>query len=149
MQILALPDGLRKPSERVVWPTPQGGRNSQVENHCFKSFLFFFFYYFSILMKIFKRFIYFMFMSTLSFSSDTQEEGIKSNYRWLWATTWLLAIELRNSGRAASAVNCWAISPSSIMKTFKQLKQRQKQSSKKATSTLIFCYIFLTCFWLE
>jgi hypothetical protein len=29
------------------------------------------------------RFIYFMYMSTLSLSSDTPEEGIRSHYRWL------------------------------------------------------------------
>jgi hypothetical protein len=34
-----------------------------------------------------------------------------SHYRWLWATMWLLGIELRTSGRATSALNCWAISP--------------------------------------
>jgi hypothetical protein len=34
-----------------------------------------------------------------------------SHYRWLWATTWLLGIELRTSGRTVSALNHWAISP--------------------------------------
>jgi len=29
-----------------------------------------------------------MYMSTLSLSSDTAEEGIGSHYRWLWATVW-------------------------------------------------------------
>ena len=43
--------------------------------------------------------------------SDKQEEGIRSHYRWLWATMWLLGIELRISGRVVSALNCWAISP--------------------------------------
>ena len=38
------------------------------------------------------------------------EEGIKSHYRWLWATLWLLGIELRTFRRAASALNHWAIS---------------------------------------
>jgi hypothetical protein len=52
-----------------------------------------------------------MYMSTLSLSSDTPEEGIRSHYRWLWATMWLLGIELRTSGRAVSALNHWAISP--------------------------------------
>ena len=31
------------------------------------------------------------------------------HYIWLWATIWLLGIELRTSGRAVSALNCWAI----------------------------------------
>jgi hypothetical protein len=42
------------------------------------------------------------------------EESIRSHYRWLWATMWLLGIELRTSGRAASALNPWAISPALI-----------------------------------
>jgi hypothetical protein len=41
-------------------------------------------------------------------------EGIRSHYRWLWATMWLLGSELRTSGRAASALNRWAISPASL-----------------------------------
>jgi hypothetical protein len=49
-------------------------------------------------------FIYFMYASTLLCSSDTPEEGMGSQYRWLWANMWLLGIELRNSGRAISAV---------------------------------------------
>jgi hypothetical protein len=44
------------------------------------------------------------YMSTLYLSSDTPEEGIRSHYRWLWATMWLLGIELRTSGRAASVL---------------------------------------------
>jgi hypothetical protein len=50
-------------------------------------------------------------ISTLLLSSDTPEEGIRSHYRWLWATMWLLGIELRTSARAVSALNRWAISP--------------------------------------
>ena len=32
------------------------------------------------------------------------------SYRWLWATVWVLRIE-PISGRVASVLNCWAISP--------------------------------------
>jgi len=42
------------------------------------------------------------------------EEGIRSQYRWLWATMWLLGIELRTSRRADNALNLWAISPAPI-----------------------------------
>jgi hypothetical protein len=56
-----------------------------------------------------------MYVSTLSLSSDTPEEGIRSHYRWLWATMWLLGIELRMSGRAVSAFNLWAISPAPVV----------------------------------
>ena len=38
-----------------------------------------------------------MYMSTLLLSSDTPEEGVRSHYRWLGATMWLLGIELRIS----------------------------------------------------
>ena len=38
------------------------------------------------------------------------EEGTRSSDRWLWATVWLLGLELRTSGRVANALNCWAIS---------------------------------------
>ena len=38
-----------------------------------------------------------MYMSTLSLSSDTAEEGIGSHSRWLSATRWLLGIELRTA----------------------------------------------------
>jgi hypothetical protein len=45
----------------------------------------------------FLRFIYSS--STLSLSSDTPAEGIRSHYKWLWATMWLLGIELRKSSQ--------------------------------------------------
>jgi hypothetical protein len=60
---------------------------------------------------IFIRFIYFMYMSILLLSSGTPEEGIRSHYRCLWATMWLLGIELMTSRIAVSALNYWAISP--------------------------------------
>jgi hypothetical protein len=53
----------------------------------------------------------FIYLSTLPLSSDTPEECIRSHYRWLWATmvagNWTQDL----SGRAVSALNCWAISP--------------------------------------
>jgi len=54
--------------------------------------------------------IYFIYMSTL-WLSDRPEKGIGSHYRWLCATMWLLGIKFGTSGRAVSALNCWAISP--------------------------------------
>lgn len=56
-------------------------------------------------------FTYFMYKSTLQLPTDPPEEGIRSYYRWLWATMWLLGIELRTSGRAVRALNHWVISP--------------------------------------
>ena len=61
----------------------------------------------------FFRLLRFMYVSTLSLSS---KKGIRSHYRWLWATMWLLGIELRTSGRAVSALNRWAISPAPVIK---------------------------------
>jgi hypothetical protein len=58
-----------------------------------------------------KRFIYLFYMSILSLSSDTPEEGTGSHYRRLWDIIWLLGIKLRNSGRAVSAPTLWANSP--------------------------------------
>ena len=40
-----------------------------------------------------------------------QKRASDPHYRWLWATMWLLGIELRTSGRATGALNHWAISP--------------------------------------
>jgi hypothetical protein len=45
--------------------------------------------------------------------------GHRSHYRWLWATMWLLGIELRTFGRAVSALNHWAIAPAHLT-TFKE-----------------------------
>jgi hypothetical protein len=59
-----------------------------------------------------------MYGTTLLLSSDTPEEGIRSCYEWLWATMWLLGIELRTFGRGVSALNFWAISPSLVIKDF-------------------------------
>jgi hypothetical protein len=47
----------------------------------------------------------------MSLAVYTPEEGIGSHYRWLWATMWLLGIELRIFERAATALNYWAIFP--------------------------------------
>jgi hypothetical protein len=49
-----------------------------------------------------------MSVSTLLLFSDTPEESIRSHYRWLWATMWLLGNELKSSGRA---LNRRAVSP--------------------------------------
>jgi hypothetical protein len=35
-----------------------------------------------------------MYVSTWSQSLDTPEEGIGSHFRWLWATMWLLGLNL-------------------------------------------------------
>jgi hypothetical protein len=52
-----------------------------------------------------------LWMLSVCMYNYTPEEGIRSHYRWFWATMWLLGIELRNSGRADSALTHWAICP--------------------------------------
>ena len=49
-------------------------------------------------------------MSMLLLSSDTPEECIRSHYRWLCATMWLLGIELGTFRKSVSALIHWAIS---------------------------------------
>jgi hypothetical protein len=41
--------------------------------------------------------------------------GHPIHYRWLWATMWLLRIELKTSRRTVSVLNHWAISPAPIL----------------------------------
>jgi hypothetical protein len=57
------------------------------------------------------RFIYSCILCICVLSSWWSEEGIRSHYRYFWTNLWLLRIELRTSGRAASALKLWAISP--------------------------------------
>jgi hypothetical protein len=63
--------------------------------------------------------IYFLFIWVHCSCLQTHNRrGIRSHCRWLWATMWLLGIELRTSGRAVSALNHWAISPAQIIYSF-------------------------------
>ena len=58
----------------------------------------------------FFRLIYIMYECFICMYICVLEEGIRSHYRWMWATMWLLGIELRTSGRTVGALNLWAIS---------------------------------------
>jgi hypothetical protein len=49
--------------------------------------------------------LFIFYVSTLQLSSDTPEEDIRSHYRWLYATIWLLGFELRTFRRAV--VRLW------------------------------------------
>ena len=53
--------------------------------------------------------IFFFFFHFKIFYEFTWEEGIGFYYRWLWATMWLLGIELGSTARATSVFNHWAI----------------------------------------
>jgi hypothetical protein len=70
--------GRQKLSCASANPACQGRQGHQ--SPCFA--LFFFVVVVVIFLKIY-LFIYFMYVSTLSLSSDTPEEGIRSHYRWL------------------------------------------------------------------
>jgi hypothetical protein len=65
---------------------------------------------YKLLLFFFKDLFFYLYEYTVTLS-DTPEESIGFHYRWLWATMWLLGIELRTSARAVSALNCQAISP--------------------------------------
>jgi hypothetical protein len=86
-------------------------------------------------------------VSTLWFSLDTPEEDIRSHYKWLWATKWLLTLELRTSGRIASSLKGWATSPArqcQFLLTF-QAKQTSPSSKKQSMYFFIVCvntYLF-------
>jgi hypothetical protein len=66
--------------------------------------------------------------------------GIRSHYRRLWVTMWLLGIELRTSGKIVSALNRWAISPSLTLH-FKRLIYKPKVISSQTA-----CFSFLKVF---
>jgi hypothetical protein len=55
----------------------------------------------------------------------------------VWGTMWLLGIELRTSGRAASALNFWAISPDLV------LCFQRNQNSKTVLTFPCFCFKLL------
>jgi len=76
-------------------------------------------------------------VNTLQQSLDTPEENIGSHYRWLWATMWLLGIELRTSGRAVSALNHWAISPA-FWKLLILALRRQRQGVYESKANLVY-----------
>jgi hypothetical protein len=76
----------------------------------------------SLIVSIWFYFLAFFFFNYFVYeyiSSDTPEESIRSHYRWLWTTMWLLGIEFRTSGRAVSALNFWVISPAHFFWLFK------------------------------
>ena len=87
------------------------------------------------------------------------------NYRWLWATMWVLGIKPGGSGRAASALNHWAnfpvlfltfdAKPYSIAKPqylaqgchekccfIKKTKTKTKQTNKQTTTEIGMCFCF-------
>ena len=55
--------------------------------------------------------IFFIWVHCSCLQTHTSRVCIRSHYRWLWSTMWLLGIELRTYVRAVSALNLWAISP--------------------------------------
>ena len=64
--------------------------------------------------------------------------GVRSHYRWLWATMWLLGIEFRISRIAVSALNQWAISPALREESLKGKTTRRLGAFAQASQDL-FC----------
>ena len=55
-----------------------------------------------------KIYLFYVYECSICMYTCVPEEGIRSHYRWLWASMWLSEIELRTFQRA---LNYWAISP--------------------------------------
>lgn len=53
----------------------------------------------------------FLYLLCIQCSDCRPEKGTSSYYRQLWATMWLLELELKMSGRVASALILWTIPP--------------------------------------
>ena len=62
-------------------------------------------------LTLFKKILIYLLCIQYSVRAWRPEEGTRPHYRWLWAITWLLEIELRTFGRAGNALHLWAISP--------------------------------------
>jgi hypothetical protein len=68
-------------------------------------------FFFLIIIIIFFIYLFTLCVCVYFRCLQTQEEVIRPHDRWLWATMWLLGIELRTSVRAVIALNHWAIFP--------------------------------------
>ena len=76
------------------WSNSQSKRQCHVSTQRQTPFFFFF-----------KKYIYLLcIQSSVCVYACPSEEGTRSHI-WLWATIWLLGIELKTSGRAVSALN--------------------------------------------
>jgi hypothetical protein len=79
-------------------------------------------------------------------------EGIGFLYRWLWATLWLLGIELSTSGRAVSAFTLWVISTAlgiQPQEPTTRLQERGVPLPLPHNSTFIFIFTHVYVFlWL-
>lgn len=56
-----------------------------------------------------KSFSYYIYIWVLCLNAS-QRFALQNHYRWLWATTWFLGVELKMSGKAANSLNCWVFS---------------------------------------
>lgn len=79
-------------------------------------------------------------------------EDLELEYRQMWASKWVLGIEVWSSGRVASALNPWAISLDQeliFLITRKKQKLSSNNSQRKLPETSDF--IILTClrFWMK
>ena len=68
--------------------------------------------------------------------SAWSEKGTRSHYRGLWATMWLLEIELGTSGGAVSALNHGAISPTPVQTSTHPHLSSSRRSKTKSSPLL-------------
>jgi hypothetical protein len=85
-----------------------------------------------------------VYVCTLLLSLDTPEEGFRSYYRRLWATMYLLGIELRTSTRVFSALYRWVISPALWLLCQKQEKKGRKWG---LTSEVVHWPLSISVLW--
>ena len=69
-------------------------------------------------MSLFSFLSFYLFIVYTVFYLHVCLHARRGHYRWLWATMWLLGIELRTFGRAGNALNRWAISPAQFLVSF-------------------------------
>ena len=74
------------------------------------------------------------------------EDGIRSHYRYLWATMWLLGTKIGTSWRAANVPNLWNISPGTP--EFSKLWITSSNLTYLTHQLIFFKSLFLNCVYV-
>ena len=68
--------------------------------------------------QLFKKYLFLFYVHWCFLTACISVKGYRIPWNWsyrqLWAAMWMLGIEPWSSGRAASALSCWAISPARL-----------------------------------
>ena len=67
-------------------------------------------------------------------------DSLNWSYRWSWVYMWVLEIKPLSSGRAASALDLWVISPASYFKFLVMRAVRQHVSLVLSYQLVMLCY---------